>query len=74
MLHFLTLFLAPPTAQPQATSNSPPAAPGAQGRPPASGTAAWKRALGVLGNAAGFVALLAGCWLALQVLVALLQT
>ena len=72
MRHCLMMFLAPATAQPQATTNSPPAKIAPAPRRSVPGFLSWKVVLGVLGNAAGFVALLAGCWLMLQVLRALL--
>ena len=72
MRHSLLMFLAPATASPQATTNSPPAEVAPAPRRLAAGTLSWKTVLGVLGNAAGLVALLAGCWLMLQVLGAFL--
>ena len=68
MLHSLLMFLAPATASPQATTNSPPAEVAPAPRRFAAGRLSWKSVLGVLGNAAGLVALLAGCWLMLQVI------
>jgi hypothetical protein len=69
MLHSLIMFLAPAAAQSQATTHSPTAPP----EPVWKHAPYWKMALSVIGNAAGFLALLAGCWLMLQVLLALLQ-
>ena len=69
MLQSLLMFLAPATAGAQATTHSPPALPEPAWKPYRN----WKLALSVIGNAAGFLAFLAGCWLMLQVLLALLQ-
>jgi hypothetical protein len=72
MLHCLMMFLAPAAAVPQATTNSPPATLAPARRPLAHRSLSWKLAFSVLGNAVGFLALLGGCWLALQVIQALL--
>jgi hypothetical protein len=72
MLQSLMLFLAPSAAPVQAVPSSPPAvarpAPGRRRRLSAS----LGFALRVAGNAVGFAALFAGCWLALQLLQAIL--
>jgi len=73
MLHFLTMFLAPAAAPPQATTDLPPALRKAGRKRLALGPVPWKLAASVLGNAAGFLALVGGCWLLLQVLQALLR-
>ena len=72
MRHYLTLFLAPATVPPQATMDSPPAVAVAARKLRAPESLTWKLAASVLGNAAGFLALLGGCWLVLQVIQALL--
>jgi hypothetical protein len=69
MLQSLMMFFAPAAAQTQATNHSSLAPREAERRP----APYWKMALSVIGNAAGFLALLAGCWLMLQVLLAFLQ-
>ena len=69
MLQSLMMFLAPAAAQGQATARTPPAPPEPAWRP----ATFWKMAVSVIANAAGFLGLLAGCWLMLQVLLALLQ-
>lgn len=72
MRHYLTLFLAPAAIPPQATMDSPPAVSVAARKRIAPKQFSWTLAASVLGNAAGFLALLGGCWLALQVLQAFL--
>jgi len=71
MLHSLMMFLAPANAQVQATPTSPPAV-ARPARGPARGGISLRLAASVVGNAVGFVALLAGCWLVLQVIQAFL--
>jgi hypothetical protein len=71
MLHTLMLFLAP-AAPAQAIENSPPAVAGPAVRRPWAAAATLRLALQVAGNAIGFAALFAGCWLALQLLGAFL--
>ena len=66
------MFLAPETASLQATPTSPPAVAIPARRDPARGDVTWKFAAGVAGNAVGFAALMAGCWMVLQLLQALL--
>ena len=72
MLHSLMLFLAPSAAPAQAAEVSPPAvarpAPGRRRNLLSS----LGFALRVAGNAFGFATLFAGCWLALQLLQAIL--
>lgn len=67
MFQSLAMFLATDSAPGQATPHSPPAvasaAPGRNRRIRRD----WRFAAGVAGNAVGFAALLAGCWLALTV-------
>ena len=67
MIHHSILFLAPEGSVPQATTTSPPAVPTPARRP----RQAWKKirfVAGVVGNAAGFGMLLAGCWFSLQLM------
>ena len=72
MLHTLMLFLAPSAAPAQAVEVSPPAV----ARPARGRRRNLFRSMGfalrVAGDACGFVILFAGCWLALQLLQALL--
>ena len=67
MFHSLMLFLAPETAQTQATPTSPPAV-ARPARRPARGSVSLHLVASVVGNAAGFVAMLAGCWMVLQLM------
>jgi hypothetical protein len=71
MLHSFMMFLAPADAQVQATPTSPPAV-ARPARRPARGSISLRMAANVLGNAVGFIALLAGCWLVLQLIGAFL--
>ena len=67
MIHHSILFLAPEGSVPQATTTSPPAVHAPARRP----RQAWKKIrfmAGVVGNAAGFGMLLAGCWFSLQLM------
>ena len=66
MLHSLITFLAPETVPAQATPHSPPAVAVPARRRPARGNVPWGLLAGVVGNAAGLLALLTGCWLLLQ--------
>ncbi len=67
MLHSLMMFLAPANAQVQATPTSPPAV-ARPVRRPARGGISLRLAANVVANAVGFMALLAGCWLVLQLI------
>jgi len=67
MLHCLMMFLAPANAQVQATPTSPPAV-ARPVRRPARGDISLRLAANVAGNAVGFMALMAGCWLVLQLI------
>lgn len=71
MLHSLMMFLAPANAQVQATPTSPPAV-ARPARRPARGSISLRGVASVAGNTVGFIALLAGCWMLLQLLQALL--
>jgi len=80
MLHSLMMFLAPANAQVQATPTSPPAV-ARPARRPARGSISsrlqrrgisLRLVANILGNAVGFIVLLAGCWLVLQLLQAFL--
>jgi hypothetical protein len=71
MLQCLMMFLAPANAQVQATPTSPPAV-ARPVRKPARGGISLRLAVNVAGNAIGLVALLAGCWMVLQLIQALL--
>jgi len=63
MFHSLMMFLAPETApQAQATPTSPPAVARPERRRTARGIISLRLAASVVGNAAGFAAMLAGCW------------
>jgi len=69
MFHSLMMFLAPEAAcQAQATPNSPPAVARPAGPPPARNITSLRLIAAVLGNAVGFVALLAGLWMVLQLM------
>ena len=67
MLQCLMMFLAPAHAQVQATPTSPPAV-ARPARRPARGGISLRLAANVIGNTVGFVALLTGCWLVLQLI------
>ena len=71
MLHCLMMFLAPESAQTQATPTSPPAV-ARPVRRPARGSVSLRLVADVVGNAAGLVAMLAGCWMILQLMQAFL--
>jgi hypothetical protein len=73
MLHSLMMFLAPATAQSQATFNSPPDFASPRRLRQVRGAISWKFALNVLANAIGFLALLASCWGGLRLMEALLR-
>ena len=72
MLQSLMMFLAPETAPAQATPTSPPAVARPVRRRPARGVISLRFVAGVVGNAVGFMALLAGCWMVLQLMQAFL--
>ena len=66
MFHSLMMFLAPEAAcQAQATPNSPPAVARPAGPLPARNITRLRLIGAVIGNACGFMALLAGCWMVL---------
>ena len=67
MLHSLMMFLAPANAQVQATPTSPPAV-ARPARRPARGGISLRLAANVVGNTVGFIGLLTGCWLVLQLI------
>lgn len=71
MNQHLTLFLAPENGVTQATPNSPPAVemPAPRVRRAMNGA---RFVAGVVGNAAGFGLLLAGCWFSVQLMSVLL--
>ena len=72
MIHHSILFLAPEGSVPQATTTSPPAVPTPARRP----RQAWEKirfVAGVVGNAAGFGMLRAGCWFSLQLMQGLMS-
>jgi len=71
MLHSLMMFLAPANAQVQATPTTPPAV-ARPARRPARGGISLRLAASVAANAVGFVAMLGGCWLVLQLIQAFL--
>jgi len=71
MFHSLMLFLAPEAAQTQATPTSPPAVVRPVRRP-ARGSVSLHLVANVVGNAAGFVVMLAGCWMVLLLMQAFL--
>mgnify|MGYP001813146399 FL=1 len=68
MFHSLMMFLAPEAAQAQATPTSPPAVARPVRLRPARGIIMLRLVASVVGNAAGFAALLAGCWMTLQLM------
>ena len=72
MFHSLMMFLAPEAAQAQATPTSPPAVARPVRQRPARGIIMLQLVASVVGNAAGFAALMAGCWMILQLLQVLL--
>jgi hypothetical protein len=72
MFHSLMMFLAPEAAQAQATPTSPPAVARPVRQRPARGIIMLRLVASVVGNAAGFAALMAGCWMILQLLQVLL--
>jgi len=71
MFYSLMMFLAPEAAQAQATPTSPPAV-ARPARRPARGSISLRGAASVAGNTIGFAALMAGCWLVLQLMQAFL--
>ena len=73
MLHSLMMFLAPATAQGQATMSSPPSTAARPWLRRVRSAISWKFAANVLANALGFLALLAGCWSVLHLIEALLK-
>lgn len=74
MLQTLMMFLAPAAAQPQATTNPPPAVSAPAPGSPVRGTLPWKWVARVLSEAVGFLAMLAGCGLVLRLMEVLLKT
>ena len=68
MFHSLMMFLAPEAAQAQATPTSPPAVARPVRQRPARGIIMLRLVASVVGNAAGFAALLAFCWMTLQLM------
>jgi hypothetical protein len=73
MFHSLMMFLAPAAvSQAQATPTSPPAVARPERRRPARGIISLRLAASVVGNAAGFAAMLAGCWFLLWLMQAIL--
>ena len=72
MFYSLMMFLAPEAAQAQATPTSPPAVARPVRQGPARGRITLRFIAKVIGNAAGFLAMLAGCWLVLQLMQAFL--
>jgi hypothetical protein len=68
MFHSLMMFLAPEAAQAQATPTSPPAVARPVRQRPARGIIMLRLVASVVGNAAGFAALLASCWMTLQLM------
>ena len=72
MFHSLMMFLAPEAAQAQATPTSPPAVARPVRRSPARGLISLRFAVGVIGNTIGLAALMAGCWMVLQLMQAFL--
>ena len=71
MLHSLMMFLAPATAQVQATPTSPPAV-ARPVRAPAREGISLRFVAGIIGDAVGFLVMLAGCWMVLQLMQAFL--
>jgi len=71
MLHHLILFLAPEAAA-QATMTSPPAVARSARRLPFVSRGNWRLVLAVFADALGLLLLIAGSWLALRLLEALL--
>ena len=71
MLQSLMMFLAPATAQVQATPTSPPVV-ARTVRAPVRGGISLRLAASVVGNAIGFAAIMAGCWIFLHLIQALL--
>ncbi len=72
MLKSLTMFLAPATAQARVTPKPPPAAARPAPARPVRSAIPWRLAVRVISDAVGFAALLAGCWIVLQLMQALL--
>jgi hypothetical protein len=72
MFQSLMLFLAPEAAHTQATPTSPPAV-ARPVRRPARGSVSLRLVADVVANAVGFAAMLAGCWMVLQLMQAFLQ-
>ena len=68
MLQCLMMFLAPAHAQVQATPTSPPAVARPVRQGPARGIIMLRLVASVVGNAAGFAVLLAGCWMTLRLM------
>ena len=68
MFHSLMMFLAPEAAQAQATPTSPPAVARPVRQRPARGIIMLRLVASVVGNAAGFAVLLAGCWMTLRLM------
>ena len=75
MFHSLMMFLAPETApQAQATPTSPPAVARPARRRPARGVIKLRQIATVIGNAIGFAAVLAGCWMLMLLAQAMIFT
>jgi hypothetical protein len=72
MFHSLMMFLAPEAEPVQATLDSPPAVARSAGPSPARGVITLRSVVAVIGNAVGFALLMAGCWMALQLMQAFL--
>jgi len=72
MFHSLMMVLAPEAEPVQATLDSPPAVARSAGPSPARGVITLRLVAAVIGNAFGFVALMTGGWMVLQLLQAFL--